>query len=297
MKRSAPPAVLAGLLVWTAAATAQEAVTIKLKELRQGESAAVERTETTTLVQKTTDAKGKELKNQTVTITETAAFKETVLERAGNKDATKIEREYTAAQVKVGTETRNLPYKGKTVVIEKKGEQYTFSYKGGDPLKDEDAESLAREFKGGGTERAELEKLLLPPGAVKAGAEWKLDMAAVVKEMMKGEDVALDPDKATGSGKLAKVYQKDGKTFGELSYKLTVPVKSLGKGKQQLKFEAGAASVLEGTQDVCIDGTAATGVSKSKAHLKGTAPQPNDETLTLSITVESQETRKELPKK
>jgi hypothetical protein len=297
MKRYASLAALAGLLVWAGTVLAQEAVTIKLKELGKGETAEVEKTETVTLAKKTTDAKGKE-SNENFTLTTTTAFKETILERDGNKPPTKLEREYTKAQVKVGGMGDDLPYSGKTVVIEKKGDKYTFTIKGGAELKGPAAQSLDQEFNNKSADSADLEKLLLPKGAVKPNDEWKLDMAAILKGM-KDESMDADVAKATGTGKLVKVYQKDGKPFGEMRFTMTVPLKSAGKGDEKVTFKEGGKTTFDVSMDACIDGTLNTGQSKAKMQLSGSGPaaKPEGATVAISITLETQETRKELPKK
>jgi hypothetical protein len=298
MKRCVSLALVAGLAVGTAAAPADEAHTIKRKEPGAGDTVQVERTDTlkaTTLLV----AKGTKLIDKTDTTVETSAYKETVLERDGAKVPTKLERAYTKAQVTAGGPAGDLPYRDKTVVIEKKGDRYTFTYKGGAELKGE-AQLLDLEFNRTPADRGELDRPPPPPRAVKVDEEWKLDLDALLKPLEKGADLGFDAAKATGTGKLLKVYKKDDKTFGELRYTVKVPLTSFGQGKLKMTVKDGSTATFEVRQDVCIDGTSDAGVVRSKTELtaKGMVPTPQgDGELTLTVLREVQETRKDVPKK
>jgi len=125
--------------------------------------------------------------------------------------------------------------------------------------------------------------------------EWKIDMKAVAGQFGGGMDMELDTDKATGTGKLLKVYQKDGKQFGEIQVKLDMPIKSVGKGAQSIKPEAGSKLSLDGTMDVCIDGTAATGTLKAKMKMNITAMPPMVSVM-VNVDVDSVTSQKDLKK-
>src|SRR5262249_15115622 len=136
---------------------------------------------------KVIDAEGgaKEEKKDKVTV---RAYRETVLEKAEGKKATKLRREYEKARVKEKGKERTLPYEGKTVLIEKKGDKYEFEIEGGKPLTGKDAEELEKEFNEHTIDAAKLDKLMLPPKPVAVGESWKIDAAAVVKELLGGDD-------------------------------------------------------------------------------------------------------------
>jgi hypothetical protein len=306
MNRRASLALLAGLFAWAAAPAAEESHTIKRKELAAGEAAQVERTDTlkttTLLVAKSAKSGDKgdtKFIDKTDTTAESYAYKETVLEREGGQP-TKFERAYTKAQLTAGGPAADLPFKDKTVVIEKKGERYTFTYKGGKALSPVEAQFLELEFNRTAAERGEVARPTPPTGSVEVDKEWKLDAAEMLKPLEKGGELSFDTAKATGTGRLAKVYKKDDKTFGELRYTVKVPLRSFGQGTAKLNLKAGSSATFDVTQDVCIDGTADTGVLRTKTELsaKGTLPTPQgDGDLTLTILRETQETRKEVPKK
>src|SRR5262249_32225103 len=159
MKRYVSLAAVAGLLVWAGAVLAQEAVTIKFKDKVEGGVYQVEKTETGTVTTKIT-FQGQS-KEETKKGTEVTAFKDTVLKLDDKNHPTKLEREYTKVEKTIGDKTEKLPLAGKTVVVEKKGDKFTFTYKGGEEVKGEDAEGLNKEFNKN-SQGDDLEKLLLP---------------------------------------------------------------------------------------------------------------------------------------
>ena len=139
-------ALLAGLLAMPGVARSQDTLTIKLKTLAPDASIQIERTETIKSTTVVVDSKGQKLRDATKTTVESSIFKETIVERDGHKPATKLQREYTKAQLTADGVTKILPYQGKTLVIERKGDKYTFTIKGGTGLPATDAALLEREF-------------------------------------------------------------------------------------------------------------------------------------------------------
>src|SRR5262249_32834739 len=167
-------ALVASLLLWAGAAVAEEAYTIKRKEPAAGDTVQVERTNTLKVVTQLV-VKGTKVINETDTAVETSAYKETVLERDGATKPTKLERVYTKAQVTVGGQKPvELAYRDKTVVIEKKGDRYTFTYKGAKELQPGESQFLEMEFNSTPAERGELSKPPAPPGAGKVDEGGKL---------------------------------------------------------------------------------------------------------------------------
>jgi hypothetical protein len=294
MKRYLSAVLFAGLLALPTAAADSDAITIKIKENVEGDSYNIDAAKTSKAMSKVVDAQGKVLMEMNEEVTETATYKETVVKVEKDKKPTKLEREYTKAEVKKGAKTEDLGLAGKTVLIERKGDKYTFTFKGGEEVKGTAAKTLAEEFKDKNEESNQMEKLLLPKGAVKVGDEWKLDMDPILKEFGKGEGIDIDKAKATGTGKLLKAYKKDGKQFGDLQFKLELPVKSLNNG--QLKFPDGAKMILEFSIDGCLDGTSGAGTSQMKMKMDGTAPIPNVGSVMLSIGVDMNQKQTEAKK-
>ena len=272
MTRRISLTLIAALFV--AAASAQEAVTIKFKERGEGESVLITKIEAGTFSLTIVDAKGKILSEQKDKSADIKEYKETVLKREGAKPATKLEREYSKAQSTKGGTTHDWPVVGKTIVAEKKAGKYTFAFKGGDDLAGPFADALVKEFSRKGETDNEFEKLMLPKTAVKPGEKWALDMAPVVKDLGKGGEVEVVAAGAIGVGRLVETYLKDGRQFGKMEYRLEVPIKALGKGTGQVKFLDGAKISIDMSMDMCIDGTLEVGTMRSRISTAGNATLP-----------------------
>jgi hypothetical protein len=297
MKRYSALLVVTALFVGAATLPAQEGITIKLKERGEGEAALIKKKETTNTKVKVTDGKGNVVVDRTETKTELQEYTETILKRQDGKLPTKLERAYSKAQTTQDDKTSDGPLHGKTVLIEKKGEKYTFTYKDGTEVTDKALEALARSFEKKSEESAEIEKMVLPKGPVKVGQSWKIDMPKIVAEFAKQGEMALDADKATGNGTLVKAYKKNGQQYGEMKFKMEMPVMSIGKGNQQLKFMAGAKIAMDLTLDGCIDGTADAGLMKMKMIITGTADGGAGALVMLNLNVDATQSQEETAKK
>ena len=124
-------------------------------------------------------------------------------------------------------------------------------------------------------------------------------MPLIVKEISKAGAMDLDGAKSTGQGTLVKAYKKDGRQFGEMKFQMEMPIRTIGDGKGQLKFSAGAKIVMEILFDVCIDGTSESGTMKMRMNMTGTAafPQMPGATATLNVVMNGLQSGQEAPKK
>jgi hypothetical protein len=127
-------------------------------------------------------------------------------------------------------------------------------------------------------------QLMMPKTPVKAGDEWKVDMAPLLEDFNKRSQMEGNAAKATGTGKVIKLYKKDGRQYGELLIKMSIPVTAAGQGKSRLKFSEGSTLVIEGRMDVCIDGSATAGAMTLKTKLEATGPIPDLEGGKVTIT-------------
>src|SRR5205823_12826752 len=119
-------------------------------------------------------------------------------------------------------QTTTLPYRGKTVVIEKQKGYYRFTVDGKE-LSNTEAEPLVKEFGVGCDARADLERAVTTKTPVKLNDSWKLDLTAFIKDTTKGGEMEVDADRTKGTANLIKVYQQDGKPFAEVKATLTLP--------------------------------------------------------------------------
>ena len=274
MKRWIALPVWASLVLGAGTASAQDAVKIILKDRGEGDTVLVKKNETTTAKVKLVDAQGNVLVDKDENKIEKTEYKETILKREGKKLPTKIERDYLQGQIIKDGKAEDLPLQGKTVLIEKTGSVYGYSFKGGAELTGAAAAMLKKEFSRKTDADPEWEKLLLPKTAVKPGDSWKLELGPIVKEIFKGGDAAGDEAKAEGTGTLLKAYNKGRKQYGIMQFKLEVPLTSVGKAPQQMKFTTGAKMLIEVNMDVCIDGTSESGTMKVQMNMVGSATLP-----------------------
>jgi hypothetical protein len=266
------------VLVATSAAAGQDAVTIKPFRPKAGDRTKVTIDEKAT--NKTTVAV--QGKDQAMEVTGSKAFvyvNEVVEAGRDGAPPAKVKRTYEKARVGKGGDVTTLPVEGKTVLIEKAGDKYTFTADG-KPVEGEAAKLLTAEFDRAG--RKDMETAFLPPKPLKPGETWAVD-GAVLKEAMKADGPRIDPDKAKAEGKLVKAYQKDGRQYGVVEVTVDAPITGLAK----VDVKEGRLSVAV-SGDGVIDGTAAAGTTKTvtKVSLRGTTMG-----VEFKVEAESVETR------
>ena len=119
------------------------------------------------------------------------------------KRATKLNRTYEKAVQTNDGNSKKLSVEGKTVLIEKKGEKYTFTV-GGKPVAEDVRRMLSDEFDR--TEGKDVRDIMFPRMAVKPGESWKIDGDEMAKAIGdKGPIFARD--KVTATGTLVKTYK------------------------------------------------------------------------------------------
>jgi hypothetical protein len=285
--------VLAGLLLTVGAGRGQDAYPIKVRDAGVGDTTLVQKTETTHGRTVVTDASGWAVVNGEQISTEVTVYRETVLAKDGAAPPTRLRRQYEKAQVQAPGRVADLPCAGKTVLIEKADGQYHFRFENGRELTAAEATALDREFNRAGNNPLDLEKLLLPRSAVRPHEAWGVDMATFVKEFGGDGEMEIEKEKATGNGVLNKVYQKDGRQFGDLSYQMDLPLKAMGRGRDRVELDSGSKIVFQAGMDLCIDGTAESaalnGVMKLSATGRVPLPDGKPGKAVITLEVQSQE--------
>jgi len=296
MIRSLSLLALVGFLAGPTAVQAQETYTIKIKKAVQGETTRADKKEQGAEEVKIADTNGNLLKEESKKHTKHFVYKETVLEKKpDDKRPTRVKRHYDMATVSDNTEKKTLPYQGKTVLIEKKGERYTFKIEGGDELTGEDAKQLNEEFnKKGKLDEETFEKMFLPGKAVKEGESWKVDSQLIIKGLQEEGKMELDAAKTKATGTLTKAYKKDGKQFGVIVLRIEVAPKAFSEGGKSLPLQPGAKMTIDFTVDTCIDGTSSTGDGTFTVAVVAEAllPDPNNPMFKLNLNVKANGTYK-----
>ncbi|MGH7169373.1 MAG: hypothetical protein ACRELG_03745 [Gemmataceae bacterium] len=265
-----------GLLMAAAPLRVGDAFTIKPKKSSKGAVTQHEKKVTVDSHVKVEGPDGKIFKEEKNSKTTIEEYKETILAKETGKRVTQLRRVYSRAVVKADGKEKTLPYEGKTLLIEKKGDKYHFTIENGEELKGEDAKSLDCTFNtpnGHENDDEELEKALLPKKPVAVNETWKIEPAEVLKYLWKGSEPVfpLDESKATAQGKLLRAYKKDGRQYGVFDIDFSAPIKgdfSLGKD-EKAPFEEGSKMGIRFKVDCCIDGTAGDGMMVSFVNIDG----------------------------
>jgi hypothetical protein len=301
MVRSMALLVTFGLLAGTAWTQEKDSLTLKLKDSVQGDTIQVEKKSTERSSVKFTDSQGNNLQNKEENKTQHLVYRETVLQKqAGERKPRKLQRHYDKAEVKIGDDTRKLPYDGKTVLIEKKGGSYGFQIEGGDELTGKEAEELDHEFNKQGDAPADFNKLMLPKKPVRVGESWSFDMKALIRDLEKSAPMEFDAASAKGSAKLIKAYQQEGRQFGIVEYRLEFPMKAFKMEGQKAPIDEGAVMVITARVDGCIDGTLNSNTARLRMLMKGRAQVSQGGarfSLNFDTRADGVETEKELARK
>jgi len=232
--------------------SAEEAITIKTKKPAKGH--VVKETKTVTENVKVT-VMGQDQNQESVT---KLVYTEEVLEKPdAAKRPTKLKRVYETAEMTKNGAKEDIGLAGKTVLVEKAADGYKITVDGQEPSVMA-ALVLKKEFR---KEKEVTDEHFLPKIAVKVGDTWKIDMAPLARDA--SGELEMDADKSSGTGKLIKVYEKDGKKFGTIEVTLDLTVSKIGEdGGQQVELKEGSKFNATAVMDVCIDGTATGGAAK-----------------------------------
>jgi hypothetical protein len=294
-----PPAVV---LDNPAGPPTEETYTIKIKESARGDRTLAESQETEQSHARLLYPDGETAEDNREKKTVTLKCRQTILELPdAQKLPTRLRRQYDKARVTSDGNQQTLPYEGKTVLIEKKDGKYRFQIEGGDELTGKDAELLDKEFSHEKDEKVEMEKILLPRRPVRVNETWKIDPEAFIQAMAKGPEggLSVDAARAVATGKLSRAYQKDGRQFGVLEFRLDLPLKDT-VGKEKLALEPGARMTVQIKLDGCIDGQANDAVVDlaTQLDLTATIKMPDGQNYKLVVTAANshKETQKDLPK-
>jgi hypothetical protein len=224
--------------------------------------------------------------------TETVSYVETILEQPpGAKKPTRLRRQYSQAQTRVGKATTNRPYWNRVVLIEKKDERYTFRVEGGGPLTGLNAKDLEQEFNRKG--RGLTSRDFLPSKPVKVGESWTINLASLAEPLQATFQLKYDVARSTATGKLTRVHHKDKQLRGTLEIRLDLALTAAGDGVPLLPD-----SRLEITSrpDLCIDGSSADAESSDEIKVRVVRAAPPQGTLVIESNVKLRVTDKARPK-
>lgn len=260
---------LVSVLFLTGVGLAQEKHTIKPRHDAKGDRSDIVREEKVEENLRVVGGDGKELQKKSQTILLTASFTEEIVAKEANQRPSEVKRTYGKAEIKIGDRAEPFAYSEKTVLIQKMGDAFKFTIDG-KALEGRDAGTLTKDFDPKRPSEEDSEKMFLPGKPVAEGESWTVD-AKNVLETTSGKEAAnkaFDLAKAKGSGKLLKVFKKDGAQYGTIEFNVSVPMKEFNG---RFPCKEGALLTFQLTGDVCIDGTRSGGTSKTVSTMKGKA--------------------------
>ena len=245
----------AALVGLAAGAAGQEAVTFKQYAFKAGDKTRTTKTEdpttATTVVAMGQEQKKNERKKKTVVYT-------TEVLEVGPDPAkpAKLRRTYEkATEERDGTEAK-LPLDGRTVVVEKTGEKFTFTQADGTALAGKAAADLEQEF----NKKGNFGDNIFPRTAVKPGDSWDLTEKFLAEMDTPDNPFVIAPKGAAVTGKLLKTTTKGATTFGDVEVIADLPLTEL-RGKLPLKLNPGSSWKIDMKAAGAMDGTSPEGGS------------------------------------
>ncbi len=284
------------VLLAAAPARAGESYAIRFKMPVVGETVRVEKEETRSIHTTTQDGLGRTVMDRQEKEVETLIYTEQYRELSPDGKRLLLRREYEKAQLKQGRNVRNYPYHRRTVFIRLDGGgKFDFSYPGGLPLSAEDAKPLDHEFNNG-DEKFRVDNLL-PAKPVPVGADWVVDMNPLVQDFSRTGRFTADGTWAKGSGHLNKATPMGGAQFGQIHYRMDVPILSLSPSPQErYRAISGSKATFELTFDMCIDGSRPDATFLATASVKAGADLPQIGGLPGRLTYTHKSDTKEVRK-
>lgn len=198
----------------------------------------------------------------------TVYMSEALAVKDGEKKPVKIRRTYEKAEETKDGVTTRLPLDGKTVLIEKKGDKYTFAYADGKALDGKELEKLEKEFNKKDDDD-DLEQFI-PKRPLAPGETWTMDPAKLIKAMTRDKDkepFTLDKKKVSGSGKLADVYTFGGHKYGVYDLQMEFPLTALS-GENKIPLKAGSKMQMHMVADGNVDGSEPDGSATMRMTLR-----------------------------
>jgi hypothetical protein len=181
-------------------------------------------------------------------------YTETVLDTAPDEPRpTKVTRVYKIARkADLKGEMHDRSYVGKTITIERYLKGYKYSVDG-QSLPVQEQLEMNQDFTTG---QWRLDQNF-PVKPVKVGEEWPVDFAAITA-IGGNAQTQYSKEKSKITGKLSKVYKKDGHLWGVIELKIKMVIDTVATNGSPIKGEVDTDATL----DIGIDGSARAGNMK-----------------------------------
>lgn len=277
---------LAALAAVPLAVAAAEKYTLKIEKPAQvGDRAKQNISDNNEMKIVIRDGGGNVVQEKTEGKATTAVYEETILAKEGDKRAHKVSRKYESITHSKDGKKFDLDLAGKVVIIERSGNDHSFKFEGGGEVAGDTLEYLKEDFKNKDEDDRKMEKSFMPKDPVGVGDSWKGDVAELAKSLGKEAAEAVDLEKASATGKLLKVYSKNGAQFGVIEMTIALPMTRIGPASANIAAEAGSTIGFKLTLDACIDGSRTEGVLSGGMDVKiGGSVSQGGQDFTLKVT-------------
>jgi len=270
--------LLVGVLAFAADGEMAAPILLKLKPSPDvGQTSITREQFRSELLMRVASNEGKTISTRKDSESAEEAFSDTTIrEAAGQRE---FRRRYDRAVKTSRTGTRLLPRSGKSLLITDRGGEFSIRNESGLPLEAEETQELSKELK---LDRKVIAlNFCLPRSPVGIGQVWSI--AAADASVCFNTVGDLEAAGSSASGKLLRIYDKNGRAFGTIEIDLALRVKNMGK----LPFDAPAMLRGQVRIDGCIDGKSPEGSWSLTGSLEGSShPQGNHGKPVLNIKLD-----------
>lgn len=181
-------------------------------------------------------------------------YREKIVEVANDGTPIRIHRVYEKAREKRRGEDRSGSFVGKTLVIEQVNGEYYFAVEGGDEIDDDELSFFQGEFDINLDKYQMLQWLraLQPDEPVAVNQPWNIDVPRLVW-FFGNLKAKIAHAQCKYSGKLTRVWERDGRRYGRLEYLLDSPAELVAKDR--FVVLAGSKCTAKVVIETCVDGS------------------------------------------
>lgn len=257
-----------------AAAAAQDAVTLKLPGAGKGDKVEQRSEARQRLAATKLDAQGRVVFEQNTLTLSQLDFTDRVLERDARSSRTL--RHFTRAVQDADGREVPLPLHGRTVLVVTRDGVTELRTEQGEPLPGASMHPAPV------TAAGEVQPAsLVPPGPVRVGETWALDLRGWMRPEMEARGGA-------GAARLLRVYREGAMLCATVEFRVDIPLTAMTVQGRRLELLAGSRLTSRGTLEACIDGTSTWHVERGANGIVTRVHAPGADGLDTRLDYESE---------